>query len=235
MKFFRFFGMAVIAICLCTNFTACSKDDDADGGGNTAEKRLTKIAIDEYVFYVFIYDNQGRLVEARSDVYGSDTYKWKDDAIDVYYDGKYNSTYNLTYGLVSNRYRPSEPSQYQYEYYTYNIEGRLVDGLVWEGDKLISMVGWSDYEVTYTYNNTTCKSGYYPLFVENSLFMAHPEIFGMKTNQLPISCKGVPGGHIQAEEFTETYEYEFDAEGYISKIIVKTGSGGTYSYTLTWN
>ena len=61
--------------------------------------------------------------------------------------------------------------------------------------------------------------------MEEVLFMAHPEIAGMRTNQLPNTYS--PGD----EEFSLTYEY--DKEGYISKIKTKD-SYGSATYTLTW-
>ena len=72
------------------------------------------------------------------------------------------------------------------------------------------------------------------------LFMAHPEIAGMRTTQLPTSITWTHtddySGKTDSE--TSTMEYEFDKEGYISKIIGKEtdsdGSTDTYIYTLTW-
>ena len=43
--------------------------------------------------------------------------------------------------------------------------------------------------------------------------MAHPELFGLRTKQLPATASG--GVYSQ----TLTFEYEFDKEGYISRIL----------------
>ena len=58
------------------------------------------------------------------------------------------------------------------------------------------------------------------------LFMAHPEIVGIRTNQLPNTYSP------DDEEFSLTYEY--DKEGYISKIKMKNEDGDSETYTLTW-
>ena len=58
--------------------------------------------------------------------------------------------------------------------------------------------------------------------------MAHPEIAGMRTNQLPNTYSYSR----YDEEFSLTYEY--DKEGYISKIKLKDNDGNTDTYTLTW-
>ena len=77
---------------------------------------------------------------------------------------------------------------------------------------------------------TSCKKGYFPLFaycmddVDRSmlLFTANPEIAGMKTNQLPTAFYG---NHTT---------YEFNKEGYISKISLNRADGVSLVYTLTW-
>jgi hypothetical protein len=231
MKTFRFFGMALVAILLCANFISCSKDDSGNSG--KSEKKLVKISIEGEDFYQFSYNNSGRLVKAINCYYLNELYNWKNESIDCSENGKYTGTYNLSYGLVTYYCRPDYPSGYYYNYYSYSIDGRISDGIVWDGDKLISMSGWSDYDVTYTYNGTTCKRGYYPLFVEGSLYMAHPEIFGMKTNQLPASEKGIISWD-KTQTYSTTYDYEFDNEGYITKIKSTTEDGSSYTLVLTW-
>ena len=78
---------------------------------------------------------------------------------------------------------------------------------------------------TFTYGES-CEKGYYPLIpyfmgyrspTEMMLFMAHPEITGMRTKQLPTRMGGI------------TFTYEFDKEGYISKLGVNNTEA-----TLTW-
>ena len=92
----------------------------------------------------------------------------------------------------------------------------------------------------------SCKKGYFPFIAymiggRDIIFMAHPEIAGMRTNQLPTSVTWTEKDYYtgKTESSTSTLTYEFDKEGYISKIIGKEtdsddGSTETYTYTLTW-
>ena len=125
--------------------------------------------------------------------------------------------------------------------YYYNSSNRLIKAAfthhlgytvnaVWDKDKLVSVDTNDTYEAILTYGET-CKKGYFPLISDviglgDVLFMVHPEIAGMRTNQLPNTYSP------DDEEISMTYEY--DKEGYISKIKLKVNDGNTDTYTLTW-
>lgn len=86
---------------------------------------------------------------------------------------------------------------------------------------------------TFMYDGKTCK-GFLPpctaMFHMDTdgefLFTAHPEIAGMLTNQLPSAriCDG---------EKT-TFTYEFDKDGYVSKIIEEGEDNEVKTIHLTW-
>ena len=259
MKTFRLVSAALLAVLMCANFASCSKDDDGantDGGGNdeggnqevtVSEKKLVKMVSNEET-YTFSYDNEGRLSSATDTDDDGDKYSykfiWGDDAVVVKYEytGEYNSytsteTYTLKNGLVQS---------YVDEYddkgtYSYNSSNRLIKAeftdhlgytvnAVWDKDKLVSVNINDTYVAILTYGET-CKKGYFPLIsniieLGDVLFMAHPEIAGMRTNQLPNTYSP------EDEEFSLTYEY--DKEGYISKIKMKNEDGDSETYTLTW-
>lgn len=264
MKTFRLIGAALLAVLMCANFASCSKDDDAattDGGGNdeggnqqvtVSEKKLVKMVSNEET-YTFSYDGEGRLSSA-IDTYddGDYGYKysykfiWGDDAVVVKYEkesGDYTNTY--TYTLKDGLVQSYVDDDNDKGTYFYNNSNRLIKAeftskdwtinAVWDKDKLVS-VKTSDKYGSYpssilTYGET-CKKGYFPLIsniieLEEVLFMAHPEIAGMRTNQLPNTYL-----YEDDEEFSLTYEY--DKEGYISKIKLKDNDGNTDTYTLTW-
>ena len=105
----------------------------------------------------------------------------------------------------------------------------------WDGNKVVSA---SDDNKNYTFDYDkkvkTCK-GYIPsMFLDDIknwsdheiLFVAHPELAGLRTNKLPKGYKSNYGN--------EVFSYEFDASGYISKIIVRDSNQSTFSYNLTW-
>ena len=212
--------------------------------------------------YTFSYDSKGRLISAieteEEDGYKyTDTYQltWGDDAIKIIetstrgsstgYDYSSTETYTLTLknGLV--QYEDYEDDGDRGTY-TYNSSNRLIkfsDGdewtntAIWDGDKLVSISDYDD-NATLTYG-TSCKKGYFPFIAAmigagecNVLFMAHPEIAGMRTTQLPTSVTWTYDNYSGTESETSTFAYEFDKDGYISKITVKKYL--TYTYTLTW-
>ena len=260
MKTFRMIGMALFAVLMCVNFASCSSDDNLseepekeEGGVVVSGKKLTKIVFksdngDNYTeTYTFSYDNQGRLIEA-TEIYEdeyekeTDTYQftWGDDAIKVNErsnGGSYADNYTLTLkdGLVQS-------STNDDEIFTYNQSNRFVRGenewstttAIWDGSKLMSVTEDDDDDATLTYEKS-CQKGYFPFIASIidfscvPLFMAHPEIAGMRTNQLPASITWTYSGYDDDTE-TSILSYEFDNEGYVSKI--KSKDGG--SYTLTW-
>ena len=257
MKTLKMFGMAAIAVFMGVGFASCAKDD----GNGVSGKKLTKIVVEgKYGETVeFKYDSNGRLTEV-TDGDGVYQYIWGDDAIKVntpYTSG--NHTYALKNGLVqswnmtltynqSNRPIKMVPDQGDYEV-TY----------IWDGDKLVSASEVNeDYQYGYTDNATltyekTCKKGYSPLFVgamgvsNDYLFMAHPELLGARTTQLPanVSSSRVYNSESGVNSSTSyTYDYELDNSGYISKIHrdryyvnhyeEEERSNSSYTFTLTW-
>ena len=254
MKTFRLIGAALLAVLMCANFASCSKDDDAntDTGGEdvvVGEKKLVKMVSNEET-YTFSYDNEGRLSSA-IDTYDDgdygykDSYKfiWGDDAVVVKCEDEDGDTHTETYTLKNGLVQDCISGSYN-DTYSYNSSNRLIKtefdredwtiNAVWDKDKLVSvryaLEGSPRYSSILTYGET-CKKGYFPLIsniidLEEVLFIAHPEIVGIRTNQLPNTYSP------DDEEISMTYEY--DKEGYISKIKLKDNDGNTDTYTLTW-
>ena len=260
MKTFRFIGMALFAVLMCVNFASCSSSDDdpteepEEGGVVVSGKKLAKIVGTsefETLTLTFNYDNKGRLIEAietekednEEDVVNY-LFTWGDDAIKVSEKRSWsNNTRTYTLSLTNGLVRECSEG----ETYIYNQSKRLVKlsnkhwttSAIWDGDKLVS-ISDSDGDATLTYEKS-CKKGYSPFtgimtFREYNcepLWMAHPEIAGLLTTQLPATLTW----HGQWGD-TTTFAYEFDKEGYISKIVGKEtesdGSTETYTYTLTW-
>lgn len=250
MKTFKMIGIALMAVLMCVNFTSCSEDDDLTKGEDgllTSGKKLVKMVEswegETDLVWTFNYDNNGRLLKAVLE--DSDTYDitWGDNKIVCKVNDDYTRTLTLADGLVQEVAPNSE-------IYTYNKANRLIDvedidgyGITatWKNDKLISV---SDYVVNHTkYGDctltyeTSCKKGYspyIPLLMDNmsecvGLFIAHPELAGIRTTQLPASYTY----ESHTFSFTDSYTYEFDKDGYISKIHLHQGEyKGTT--TLTW-
>ena len=242
MKTFRFIGAAMLAAVMCVNFTSCSKDDDpvVEGGGDVVagSKKLAKV-VSEGETYTFSYDDEGRLTTASVVMINGenrDNYEyefiWGDDVIRVK-ENSYNYTLTLNNGLVQNGDGKT---------FSYNKSNRFVKGtsehnttdVIWNGDKLVNIedidYDGHHWEKALTYGET-CKKGYLPLiplmidFGCDILFMAHPEIAGMRTNQLPSTYK--------IEDGTVSFTYAYDKDGYVSKMIFNEG-GASMAYTFTW-
>jgi YD repeat-containing protein len=212
MKTFRMLGMALVAIVMGLNLSSCSKDNP-NGGDISNEKKLVKMVNPGEIF-TFTYDNEGRLTSATLETeYGFGShFIWGDDIIKV------NNDYTLTLenGLVQNSSKGNT--------FTYNSSNRILkyssNDAIWDKDKLMSV---GNYTLTY---GDCCKKGYFPLvpfmmfdYYKDPilLYLAHPEIVGMRTKQLPTGMNG------------RTLSYEFNKEGYISKVNM-----GGVEYTLTW-
>jgi hypothetical protein len=205
----------------------------------------------------FEYDSEGRLSKVVSiwenesySMYFSDTtttdFYWADGTIKVVENiGSYKeiSTLTLENGLVQNCKGRANNSYTFQETYTYNDKNQLlwsecISGVTysatakWDGDKLLSIYfdGGNVQTVTLAYGSS-CSKGYFPFVAEmiefryDALYVAHPEIVGMRTNQLPSSITQKS----QYENETSKLTYEFDNEGYISKVVTDD-----YIYTITW-
>ena len=192
MKIFRFFGVAVITLCMCVNFSACSNGDDAGSGDFAGERKLVKMVMtdgDNTETYKFSYDNQGRVTEARigdEDWAWNHIFIWENNTVKVLDDGAHRCTYTIENGLVRSSYHPEDFERSYTQYYTYNLADKLVresgeyySEYTWNGDKLISMVGSGEFDVTYSYEDVYCKKGYLPMLSWDPIHMAHPELFGI--------------------------------------------------------
>lgn len=256
MKTFKTLAKALMAVLMIACISSCNKDNNEDGSIFN-EKKLTKIDFsDGYISYgniSFTYDDKGRLIEAEeryvnSDRFYKETIIWGDDAVKIstkqsYNGNESNNSYTLHHvdGLVQN-YQINSNS------YTtvYNQSNRLIKWgkdrdqttIIWDGDKLVSATndayGYvNDYTFTY---EKSCPKGYFPLFgvlidVGHSLylFFAHPELLGLRTTQLP---KSITSTYEDYDPYVDTFSYELDKEGYISKIITTYSDVG--SLILTW-
>ena len=117
----------------------------------------------------------------------------------------------------------------------------------WENDKLISTTRkfetGEEFITTFTYGESRPIKGYLPLVpnditVNNPLFVAHPELGGMKTCQTFVSKTIKFADKPDMAGNTSLFEYELDKDGYISKITSTNQPNGNDStatvYTLIW-
>lgn len=238
MKTLRMSGIALIVIVMGVSLASCSKDDKPSKDEEEVtinEKKITKIIAESESWKetrTFDYDDKGRLIEStETDENGGEIrtrnyqYVWGDDAIQVSSDDGSSYLLSLDNGLLQ--------SSSDGKTFTYNNSNRItgVNGTttttaIWDADKLVSI-----NKNTLTYEKT-CKKGYFPniaTLIDDdyyNLFVAHPEIVGAHTRQLPSSL--IRGG--KATDIS----YEFDKEGYISKVTLESPSGAKQIATYTW-
>lgn len=233
--------MALIAILIGVNFIACSDDEEADtpikndDGIVTNQKRLMQIKmVDDYetITWDFTYDSKGRLISINhAERYDGKTdiditnITWGENIIKEVYDNGDYFTYSLNDGLVRSCSEPKD-RDYSFAYNsskqltTYQANNRYESStktlnLTWDNGKITKM-DYNNEEVTeITYGNQTCK-GYFPLMVlmvedDFQLLLAHPELIGMRTTQLPIQTYSKDGYY----ETTSKLTYKLDKDGYL--------------------
>ena len=256
MKTFKMVGMALIAILMGVGFASCNKDNHSGGENGVVDndKKLTKLSLNGDTYISFIYDDEGRLVEAKevdgADYSFTETFTWGDNAVkisskELYNGEEYNSSYTLP--LANGLVQSHQFNSTQYTT-TYSQSNRLVEwgkdrdktSIIWDADKLVSATNdyyGHIYDYTLTYEKS-CKKGYFPLLGYligighgSYLYYAHPELLGLRTTQLSASVTTVSDSRPTEKV---TYSYELNTIGYISKITVTEENSESYTYTLTW-
>ena len=233
-------------------------NQDTEGNEVVVEKKLIKfeeVGNGWNYEFSFKYNDKGRLTEANcievNNTWSKNaTYKltWADNAIKINYSSKlsyidsdeskdYNTNYTLylTNGLVQNE---------DNNICTYNASNRLIEfeskqtqttkDILWDGDKLVYISN-----NTFEYNDgATCKNGYTPLFPYEmdfancyEIYIAHPELIGMKSSQLPTTIIYAKEGYAP---ITGVFKYEFDSDGYVTKITKDRDDNLSWTYILTW-
>ena len=142
--------------------------------------------------------------------------------------------------------------------FTYGASYRLSQfvGLVsnisfeWNDDRMTfvrdgtATTAGSVYDISYTYKSNIVTEGYNPLIPmelsdkDNGFFMAHPELAGVSSQRLPDSSVRRDWMGYFCYVWTYDYAYEFDEDGYVTKIIASYAVNGVEQtpiiYTMVW-
>jgi YD repeat-containing protein len=261
MKTFRLIGMALLAVCV--SFASCSSDDEEpaknDDGVITNQKLLVELRMTdedgESVITEYSYDSKGKLLSAnrRDSDYGREyTITWGANKI-IESGNRDAITYTLEDGLITHT-SDSDGGDLENATFTYNANKQLIKlqyseneytVFTWQGEKLTKMTwNFSDEDIyELSYSGKTCK-GYLPIMVWNvddlrPLLEAHPELVGMRCNQLPDKAYSKE----EIYEITEQYTYTFDKDGYVEsctevstykRLDIDETRTETTIYTFTW-
>ena len=256
--------MALFAVLMCVNFVACSSGDDEpetkEEGVVTSAKKLVGI-VDASSPYAasFVYDNKNRLtnimIKKDGNIYMSAEWIWGDDIIMRKYTNgvgvtSSSGTYKLNNGLVIDYYDDKN------EYNSSNQLISVYDGAIlftWENKLLTKIEGNNGRYAKIYYGNNNCK-GYFPLMAQiifstigydisyfighYGLYIAHPELTGIRTTQLPNKIVETD----ENEEVESNLGYTFSNDGYIESCTIRKTT--TYSdgrivsenivYTFKW-
>lgn len=251
--------MALIAILVSVNFTACSSDDDEgdtpiknDDGIITNQKRLVEITEsdkDGTNTLSFSYDSKGRLISVVGKDYDGSSdvtnITWGENTITESSNGE-SITYSLTDGLVrTGSETDGDNCSFAYnslkQLTTYQYGDKYDSStrtLTWENGK-VTKIAYDKETLEITYGSQTCKS-YFPFMatmVEDDfkVMLAHPELVGLRTTQLPIQSYSKDGGY----ETTSKLTYKLDKDGYLESCTendteTNVSSGTTYTYTTNY-
>ncbi len=257
MQKFITIGMVLMAIVMGVNFTSCKPDNNEE----EPTKKLVKIRYinDEKILK---YDDQGHLSEY-SYIYdlgeiGTFIFKysfvWNENSIDITFDRngleQEKCTLLLENGLASGIVGNAITFDSTFKY---NSSDRLIEHknysgthlLEWNDDKLItSHSNHSEMTEnnTYTYENNYTTKGYNPIipYLEKSeyLFVAHPELAGLATQKLFDTHTNTYTLNDTTYTYSDKFLYEFDADGYVNKVIVKHNEEDcehiVSEYTFVW-
>jgi hypothetical protein len=233
----------LLEIALSVGFVSCSKDDD--DGGFKGTKKLVAVTYDDGSYYKFKYDSQGRVIEFSSLNPGNKkcTFEYFPDKIVLKRMGD-TYTYKLKDGVIVSSYHMDDESSriYSEEVYSYNKDKQLIRIQETEDGRF-----YSDKTFTWAGGNITME---YVEHIQGNYFMKfsysdRPSRFigiqydDMKEEILLHSgyWGKIPKNLVSIREGSDlfymgNYIYEFDSEGYVTKVIIR-GSDG-YTCTLTY-
>jgi hypothetical protein len=132
------------------------------------------------------------------------------------------------------------------EYYDYNKTYHYKTfQFTWDGERLVEVKrinsnGEEEYQATITYSGKTCvgqcviwNEAFLRLSEYEGLVYAHPEIFGIRTSELPQKIVEKANSAYD-DDCTYDYQYEFTKDNYVSNIIITEAysNGDTYTSKL---
>jgi hypothetical protein len=238
-------GLATVAIMVATVFVACDKgngngndngkgsgtDTTSTGGGGTNgggtggggtgngnSNLVSRIILDGDETFDYTYDAQNRVTAIKLDGEPFLTFTYTSNTVRVGGEGSLGEVYTLNSdGSASKCEISSEKYTENFEYengYLKKIttsEGRTFN-CTWSDGNLVS-VG----NVTYTYGTD--------LYKEANVTPYTPLIWGEINDCYPSAWRGKRSKNLPTAEGDETYRYETNANGYVTKVYTRYKGG----------
>lgn len=112
--------------------------------------------------------------------------------------------------------------------------------LTWNNDNIVKLI--SDrglYDITYTNNENKNLSfallaGIEDFMLDSPLFYVHPELGGIKTKNLVEKITYNENSETTSYTKTYSYSYEFDKDGYVTRIKIIESDGDESGFKLYW-
>lgn len=233
--------MVSVNLSSCSKDDDPTKNDD---GIVIGEKKLVQmILVNEEVGYYstktydFEYDSKDRLISITITAVPNEfnnypkriNYIWANNII-IEQDGDYTNTYNIEGDLVNTIKESYGNDETELVSFSYNSKKQLTalkSTYIDDGDTYTEYYTWNNErlvlcdDIEFTYSGKTCK-GYIPFdFMDigleyYDLFVAHPELAGVRTSQLPDKKIYDDGDIVE-------YSYAFDKDGYLESYTDKYG------------
>ena len=200
--------------------------------------------------YEFMYDDQGK-VQKFTVLHNTDVEDWtstylyvhSDSQVKFYYDEGADESYNVTYMFTNGYLTSSQCEGYGYSEYVHDGNGHLVSctdyslkgeaerswTYVWNGDNLISTLRDDKIYENYEYYDIVNKCN---VEIYLSDWARMPEYEYMIDRSIFGSCVGK--NLLKKGSEGTTYIYDFDSDGYVTKVHCSDEDGKLYDLTITY-
>jgi hypothetical protein len=244
----------LLVIALSVGLVSCSKDDD--GGGFKGTKKLVTVTYNDGSYHKFKYDSQGRIIECNGSYvwWNRDvkyTFEYFPDKIIVLRRAKYYTdtyidtdtyTYKLEDGVIVSSYYVDDHLGVCEEVYSYDKDKQLIkiqrtegqsfsyETFTWAGGNITTTYhSYESYPATYSYSDIPNRFiGIADEDIDEEILL-HWGYLGKTPKNLVSKIE-----QTNSSPNVENYIYEFDSEGYVTKVIIRGGGGYNHSCTLTY-
>ena len=248
--------MAIVAVIMSVNFTACSDDDDEGEGNNGTSKKFISATYESGDASSFEYDNQGRITK---EVW--DEYELRQEITEFTYeanriiataydisssssaDEKWITNYELKDGIIASKveYNPEGEAIVNVKY-NYDSSKQLVsieysNSYNTNSEKLVKFI-WQNGNITSMFDDDATELSYTSLpyqFLGEATNVFDPDLINNT-----LFAQGFYGkcltNLVKTERGYDHYDYIYttDEEGYVTKVIMEYEDGDQWACYCSW-